>query len=218
MTYNTTASLDKQTCTDYVDFGKCQDKFGRFSWSKNDSNYLDVKLKVFTKDDKKEFRLVQNLTKGKADFNQFMRLSNQLVNAAENFAREENLTQVLIPTMSKDMDEHFKLAHKIVDVVHQANRKICVTLLRYNVDRLESSYAHVRLIARKKEDEKLQQVVFVNYKLEETIYLLDVLNSVHNKIITNQPICNVFQKTISSVYSLSLFFSSSQDELEHWRQ
>ena len=89
MAYNTTASLDKLTCTDYVDFGKCQDRFGRLSWSKRDSNYLDVKLKVFRKDDKKDFRLVQKLTMGKTDFNQFMRLRNQLVNAAENFAREE---------------------------------------------------------------------------------------------------------------------------------
>ena len=30
MDYETTASLDKLTCTDYVDFGKCQDRFGRF--------------------------------------------------------------------------------------------------------------------------------------------------------------------------------------------
>ena len=125
MAYNTTASLDKLTCTDYMDFGKCQDRFGQFSWSKNDFNYSDVKLKVFKKDDNKEFRLVQNLTMGEADFNQFMRLSNQLVNAAENFARGENLTAVLIPTMSRDMDEQLKLAHKIVDLVDRANRKIC---------------------------------------------------------------------------------------------
>ena len=52
MAYNTTASLDKLTCTDYVDFGKCQDRFGRFSWTKNDSNYLDIKLKVFKREDK----------------------------------------------------------------------------------------------------------------------------------------------------------------------
>ena len=31
MAYNTTASLDKLTRTNYVDFGKCQDRFGRFS-------------------------------------------------------------------------------------------------------------------------------------------------------------------------------------------
>ena len=191
MAYNTTASLDKLTCTDYVDFSKGQDRFGRFSWSKNDSNYLDVKLKVFRKDDKKDFRLVQNLTMGEADFNQFMRLRNQLVNAAKNFAREENLTPVLVPTMYRDMDEQLKLAHKVVDVVDRTNRKICVTLLRYNVDKPESSYAQVRLFARKKEDEKFQQVVYVNYKLEEFIYLLDVMNSVYDKVITNQPICNV---------------------------
>ena len=30
MPYNTTASLEKLTCTDYVDVGKSQDKFGHF--------------------------------------------------------------------------------------------------------------------------------------------------------------------------------------------
>ena len=89
MAYNTTASLDKLTCADYVDFGKCQDRFGRFSWSKKDSSYLDVKLKIFKKDENKKFPLVQNLTMGEADFNQFMRFRNQLVNAAQSFAREK---------------------------------------------------------------------------------------------------------------------------------
>ena len=165
-----------------------------FFWSKNDSNYLDVKLKVFRKDDKKEFRLVQSRTMGEADFNQFTRLRNQLVNAAENFAREENLAPVLIPIMSKDMDEQLKLAHKVVDVVDRANRKICVNLLRYNLDKPESSYAQVRLFARKKEDEKFQQVVYVNYVLEEFIYLLDVMNSVYDKILLNNPFIMFYKK------------------------
>ena len=91
MAYSATDSLEKLTCTDYADFDKRQDRFGQFSWSKNNSNYLDVKLKVIKKDDNKELRLVQNLTMGESDFNQFMRLKNQLVNAAENVAGEENL-------------------------------------------------------------------------------------------------------------------------------
>ena len=45
MAYNTTAFLDKLVCTEYVDFGKSQDRFGLFSWSKIDSKYLDIKLK-----------------------------------------------------------------------------------------------------------------------------------------------------------------------------
>ena len=101
MAYNTTASLNKLICTDYVDFGKYQHRFGPFSWFKNDSNYLDVKLKVFKKDDIKEFQLVQNFTMREAYFNQFMRLRSQLVNAAENIAREENFSPVLIHTMSQ---------------------------------------------------------------------------------------------------------------------
>ena len=175
MAYNTTASLEKLMCTNYADFRICQERFGQFSWSKNDPNYLDVKLKVFKKDDNKEFRQVQSLTMGEADFNQFMRLRNQLVNAAENFVREENLYPVLIPTMSKDMDEQLKLSHMVVDVVDRANKKICVTQLQYIVDKHVSSYAQVRLFSRKKEDERVQQVVYVKYKLDEFNYLLYIM-------------------------------------------
>ena len=183
---------------------------------------MDEKLKVFKKDEYKEFRLVQNLTTGETDFHQFTQLRNQLVNAAESYDREEKLTPVLIPTMSKDMDEHLKLALKIVDVVDRANRNICVTVLRYNVDKPESSYAQVGYFAMKTEDEKFQQVVFVNYKLEELIYLLDVMNSVYDKVITNQTACKVLKKVISSVYSLSFFFLFQSRwvgtlEVIHWR-
>ena len=72
-----TKTLDELACTDYVDFVKCQDKFGRFFWSKNDSNYLDIKLKVFKREDKSaEFRLRQNFSMGEADFKQFIRQRN----------------------------------------------------------------------------------------------------------------------------------------------
>ena len=191
MAYNTTASLDKLTCTDYVDFGKIRNRFGRFSWSKNDSNYLDVKLKVLKKDEMKRFRLVENLTTEEADFNQFSRQRNQLVVAADNFIREQNLSPVLQSTLSKDMEEQLKLVHKAIDVVDRANRRICVTLLRYKADNPESFYAQVRLFGRKKEEVKFQQIVYVNYKLDNFVYLLDVMNSVHDKGNVNQSICDV---------------------------
>ena len=74
MAYNTTASLDKLTCTDYLGFGKCQDRFVQFSWSKKDFNYLDGKLKKLNSDDNRDFRLVQNPTMGEADFNHSIQL------------------------------------------------------------------------------------------------------------------------------------------------
>ena len=192
MAYNTTKTLDKLICTDYVDFGKCQDRYGRFSWTKNDSNYLDIKLKVFKREDKNaEFRLRQDLSMGEADFNQFIRQSNQLVVAADNFLKEQYLSPVLQSTLSKDMEEQLKLVHKVIDVVDRANRKICVTLLRYKVDNPDTSYAQVRLFGRKNEKEKIQQIVYVNYRLDEIIYLLDVMNSVYDKVIADQPICNI---------------------------
>ena len=63
-----------------------------------------------------------------------------------------------------------------------------MTLLRYSVDKRESSYAQVRLVAWKEEDVKFQQIVYLNYKLEEFIYLLDVLNSVYDNVIVIKPI------------------------------
>ena len=192
MAYNTTETLDKLACTDYVDFGKCQDRFGQFSLSKNDSNYLDNKLKVFKREDKnEEIRLRQNLLLGEADFNQFIRQRNQLVVAADNFLREENLSPVLQSTLCKDMEEQLKLVHKVFDVVDRSKRSICVTLVRYKADNPDTSYAQIRLFGRKTEEEKFQQIVYVNYRLDEFIYLLEVMNSVYDKVIANQPICNV---------------------------
>ena len=175
-----------------MDFGKCQDRFGRFFWSKNDSNYLDIKLKVFKREDKNaEFCLRQNLSMGEADFKQFIRQRNQLDVAADIFLREQSLSPVLQSTLSKDMEEQLKLVHKVIDVVDRPKRRICVTLLRYNVDNPDTSYAQVRLFGRKTEEVKFQQIVYVNYKLDEFIYLLDVMNSVYDKVIANQLICNV---------------------------
>ena len=190
MAYNTTETLDKLACTDYMDFGKCQDRFGRFSWSKNDSNYLDIKLKVFKREDKNaKFRLRQNLSMGEADFNQFIRQRNQLVVAADNFL--ENLSPVLQSTLSKDMEEQLKLVHKVIDVVDRPNRRICATLLRYKVDNPETSYVQVRLFRRKNEGINFQQIVHVNYKFDQFVYFLDIINSVYDKVIANKPICNV---------------------------
>ena len=133
MAHNTTVSLDKMTCTDFVDFAKIQNRFGQFSMSKTDSKYLDIKLKSFTKDDNEEFRLAQHHRKRAADFNQIMQLRNQLVIAAENFAKERILSPIVIPTLSQHMDRQLKLAHKLVDVVDRASnqKKLCESAARF---------------------------------------------------------------------------------------
>ena len=73
-----------------------------------------------------------------ADFNQFTRQRNQIVVAADNFLREQNLLPIFQSTkvqisLSKDMEEQLKLVHKVIDVVDCPNRRICVTLLLYKV-------------------------------------------------------------------------------------
>ena len=72
---------------------------------------MDVSLKVFKVDDNKYNQLEQKPTKGEADFNHLERLKNQLIIAAENFVKGENLSPVVIPTLSWYMDGQPKLDH-----------------------------------------------------------------------------------------------------------
>ena len=83
------------------------------------------------------------------------------------------------------MEEQLKLVHKVIEVVDRRNKRTCVTLLRYRANNAETCYAQVRLFGRKKEEEKFHQIVYVNYRLDEFIYLLDVMNSMYDKVIAN---------------------------------
>ena len=93
--------------------------------------------------------------------------------------------------LAKDMEEQLKLTHKVVEVVDRSQRKICVTMLHYNVEKPETSYVQVRLFGRRTDEEKFNQIVYVNYQLDEFIYFLDVMNSVDDKVIDNETLCNV---------------------------
>ena len=116
------------------------------------------------------------------------------------------MSPVLRSTLSKDMEDQLKLVHKVIDVVDRPNRRICVTLLRYKVDNSETFYGQVRLFGRMKEEEKFQQIAYVNYKLDEFIYLLDVMNSVYAKVIANQPTCINIKQVIATIHSNHFFF------------
>ena len=128
---------------------------------------------------------------GEADSNQFIRLRNQLVVAVRDFSKEEVLPPVQVKLLAKDMEEQLKLTNKAVEVVDRPHRKICVTMLCYKVEKPETLYVQVQLFGRRKDEEKINQIVYVNYKLEEFIYLLDVIFSVYDKVKNNEPLCNV---------------------------
>ena len=68
----------------------------------------------------------------------------------------EQKTSEEIPMVFNGLDDQLQLAHKVVGVVDQTNKKTGVTLPRYNMDERESSYAQIRIFARKKEDDNFQ--------------------------------------------------------------
>ena len=64
-------------------------------------------------------------------------------------------------------------------------------MLRYILEKPETSYVQVRLFGRKKEEENMNQIGYVNYKTVEIICLFDVMNSVYDKVFAKEPLCNV---------------------------
>ena len=118
----------------------------------------------------------------------------------------QRLSPILQSTLSNDMEEQLNLVNKVIEVVDRPRRRICVTLLRYKVENPQTSYTQVRLFGQKNEEENIQQIVYVNYKLDEFVYLLDVMNSVFDKVIANQPFCEVLWKVIATFYYNHLLF------------
>ena len=108
-----------------------------------------------------------------------------------DFNNDDTLPPVQVKLLAKDIEEQLNLTHKVVKIVDRPHRKICVTMLCYNVEKAETSYFQVRLFGRRKDRENFNQFVFVNYKLDEYIYLLDVMKSVNDKVIANGPLYNV---------------------------
>ena len=142
------ATLDKSLCTDFVDFDKHQDRFGRFSWSKNEKNYLEVQFKVFKKYIANEFKQYQCVSLGQCHFKEFLRLRNQLIVAADNFTKEENLPYIIVVGLSRDIDEQLKHVHKVIVIAEGTKRKVCVhccatkrTIPKHPTRRYDSSLA-----------------------------------------------------------------------------
>ena len=69
---------------------------------------------------------------GESDFNQFMRLKNQLVIATKNFGREQNFSPTQILAKSWDMNEQHKLTQMVLTLwLSQTERYAwlyCVTM------------------------------------------------------------------------------------------
>ena len=111
MSFNFNSALYKTSCTDYADFGKKADRFGRIFWSqieKGNQKYLDIQLKVFRKDDTRNFRRHQKINLGVLDFKQFLCLRNLNVPAVRDFPTDEMLEEVVTSPLFKDLDQQLK--------------------------------------------------------------------------------------------------------------
>ena len=78
--------------------------------------------------------------------------------------------------LTRELNEQLQHVQTAITIFDRSNMKIIATIEKYYSEKPESAYVLVRLFTRKSEIEKFQQVVFVNCKLDEFMYLLDVNN------------------------------------------
>ena len=177
-----------------MDFGKNADRFGRISWSQielDNKMYLDIQLKVFRKDDKGHFRWHQQINLGVFDFKQLLRFRNPIVQAVGEFSTDETLKKVVTSPLSKYLYEQLKYIQKSITTVDRPKRKVFATMKKYCMDKPESRYVQLRVFTRNSEHDHNQQLVFVNYKYDEFLYLLNVTTSTSDQVLSNQSLCNI---------------------------
>ena len=87
------------------------------------------------------------------DFNDFMRMKNELLVATTEFATVQGhqLRTVTIGAFAREMETQLKMAHKVYNVVDLSHRRICVTMLQYKVKISEPSYGQVQVFTPKKD-------------------------------------------------------------------
>ena len=128
---------------------------------------------------------------GVFDFKQLLCLQNLIVLAVREFSTDETLKEVVTSPLSKDLDEQLKHVQKAITIVDRPKRKIIATMVKYSMDKPESTYVQLRLFTRNSEHDKFQQLVLVNYKYVEFLSLLDVITSISDQVLSNQSFCYI---------------------------
>ena len=103
------------------------------------------------------------------------------------------------------MEEQLNLVHKVIDVVDCPNRSIFVTLLRYEVDNPETSYAQVRLFGRKKMKKNFSKLCMSTIDLTNLyIFLTSWIQYMIKYLLTNPTV--MFCKKYLQLFTLIFYF------------
>ena len=174
----------KDILPNYIEFAKNQKRNERFIWSQkpyNGKNYFETCFQLLKKNDSGQIEKSQQICFGEKEGEKITAIRNTVIHDAENLG----LVPLLKPYSDKDLTMEQELAnfHAVYDVATNKKRRVCVTIKKYNVNKL--LYIQIRLFTAK-ENEVLKQVAYVNYILSELKQLAQVLGDF--MIVEN---CNV---------------------------
>ena len=128
---------------------------------------------------------------GVFDLKQLFCLRNPIVQTIRGFSKDETLKEVVTSPLTKDLDEELKHVQKAITIVDRPKNKVVATMKKYCTEKPESTYVQLRLFTRNSKLDKFQQLVFVNYKYDEFLCLLDAITSISVQVLSNQSLCNI---------------------------
>ena len=165
-------SKDAELCPNFMDFGTSEKRFGRISWSqKIGTPFYHICFKLFKVNDEGEMRKYQQVYIGKEEFKRFCIVKSSTLNDAQSM---DGLKELKIngnaSWSGSDMEQELSLCHSVVDLEHNGNRRVSLTIKRYDMKDVNSTYIQLRLFLSN------QQFACVNYKLSEFADLVKVLN------------------------------------------
>ena len=128
MAYNTTNSLNKLSCTNYVDFGESHNDLDNFLSLKG-MQILECKSESFQEKSQRRLHTGTKSYNGRGRLQPVHAIEESTGHCSRKLWWGEKFVSSADTNIVQNVNEQLKVAHKLLNVVNRANRKICVTLL-----------------------------------------------------------------------------------------
>ena len=155
-----------------------------------DSNYLDIKLKVFKRKKRCRISTEKIFYNGRSWFQSVYLTKKSTSCCSRQFSQRTKVdASSSIYTVQRHGGATEACSQKKWRCGLPKQKDLCGTVA---IQGREPRILLCSILSNRTEGggRKIQQFVYVNSKFDEFVYLLDVMKSVYDKVIANQPPCN----------------------------
>ena len=161
------------TSPNYIEFSKNQTRIERFVWfqkSYKGKFYSEPCFQLFKVNDLGQFEKSQQIYLSEKEGEALSTIRNTVIHDAENLG----LVPIYEAKPGKEstMDQELEICNRVYEIATYNMSRVCVTIKKYSVNK--PPYIQIRLFIAK-ENEAMKQIANVNYTLNESKELSQIL-------------------------------------------